>query len=355
MSKTRRFGSALASGAAAAGAVRVGRFYRSLAYATGQTERVVAVTSDGWRLSMARYQAVGTPKGVIVAGHGFAGSSLIWDLAPSASLARYAAAAGYDFYALDLRGRGRSWPASGPARDLHWSFDDFVFHDLPAATSTARERSRCDTVFWLGLEMSGQAIYAASISSTVEVAGAVTFGSPVRTPADAKVPGVTAAPKARRRGRVLFRAGAHHAGPILALLRSGQLESSFVPANVDPIVPARYLRHGVPNESTRLADQFTDWVANDTMRSMDHATIWADRLDEVRVPLMMWAATRDLQRPLPAVRRAFDAMGSTDKTFVEAGRSTGFSVDYGHDDLVAAKSSPTEVFPRIIEWIDRRV
>jgi predicted alpha/beta hydrolase len=345
----------LAFGTAAVGAAAwLRRFYRSLEPDTGESERVRAETDDGWRLSMGRYPAIGRRKGAVVAGHGFAGTSLIWDLAPEVSLARHIARAGYDFYALDLRGRAHSWPASGPTPQLQWSFDDFVFRDLPAAISTARSRSACDTVFWLGLEMSGQAAYAAAISATVDIAGSVTFGAPVRTPPDARVPGVTTAPTARRSGRVLFRAGARTAGPILARVRSRQLESSFVPRNVDWIVPARYLRHGVPDEATDLADQFGDWVRNDTMRSLDGRVVWADRLAEVRVPLMMWAAAHDLQRPASAVRHAFEAMGSGDKVFVEAGRAAGFSVDYGHDDLVAARTSPQEVFPKVIEWLDER-
>lgn len=332
------------------------RWLKSLDAPTGHDELVTAVTDDGWRLSMARYRAAGATKGVVVAGHGFAGSSLIWDLAPEVSLARHLASEGYDFYALDLRGRGRSWPGSGPSRDLAWSFDDFVFHDLPAAIGTAASTSESDNVFWLGLEMSGQALYAAQISGTLPLRlnGAITLGSPVVTPAGAKVPGVTAPPQARRKGRVMFRAGAHYAGPILALLRSKQLESSFVPANVDPFVPARYLRNGIPDESTLIADQFRDWVDNDTMRSLDRSVTWADQLAKVDLPLLMMAAARDLQRPPAGVKAAFDAMGSNDKTFIEAGRASGFSVDFGHDDLVAAKVSPHEVFPKIAAWLDER-
>jgi hypothetical protein len=51
------------------------------------------------------------------------------------------------------------------------------------------------------------------------------------------------------------------------LLESKQLESSFRPENVDPIGPARYLYNGVPDEATRLADQFADWIEHNTMRS----------------------------------------------------------------------------------------
>ena len=51
----------------------------------------------------------------IVAGHGFAGTRFIWDLTPETSLARYLSRAGYDFYTIDLRGRGRA--GRGPGRE----------------------------------------------------------------------------------------------------------------------------------------------------------------------------------------------------------------------------------------------
>lgn len=337
-----------------AGAARLAGFYRGLAPDTGEDERLFAETADGWRIAMYRYRAQGERKPFpVVAGHGFAGTRLIWDLAPDVSLARYLARAGYDFYAVDLRGRGESWPEGADRSSLQWTFDDFVDHDLPSALAAACTASGSDRAFWLGLEMSGQALYAAALSGTTDrLQGGITLGSPVLTPASAKVPGVTAPPRARRGGRVQFRAGAHHAGPVLALLRSRQLESSFRPTNVDPLVPARYLRHGIPDEATALADQFADWIANGTMRRRDQSECWSDRLGDLDLPLLVMAAAADLQRPASATKATFDALGSADKTYVEAGIASGFAVDYGHDDLVAARTSPSEVFPRIRAWLD---
>ena len=51
------------------------------------------------------------------------------------------------------------------------------------------------------------------------------------------------------------------------------------------------------------------------------------------------------------MKAAFDAFGSADKTFVRFGVAEGFSVDYGHDDLLAGLASPTEVYPRIAGWL----
>lgn len=343
-----------AAAAAAVGGTKLRRFYSELDFETGEDERIIAETSDGWEICLYRYAARGEPKPYpVVAGHGFAGSRLIWDLAPEVSLARFLADAGYDFYAVDLRGRGDSWPKVGSPADAEWSFDDFVHHDLPTAVAAACDRSGAEEAFWLGLEMSGQAYYASVISGTAQqVRGGITFGSPVLTPDDAKVPGITGPPQMRRNGRLLFRSATRYAGPVLAFMRSKQLEGSFRPVNTDPIVPARYLYNGIPDESTLIADQFTDWVSNDTMRSLDHETVWSDRVDEIDLPTLVMAAAKDLQRPAPGVEAAFKSLGSDDKTYIEAGTESGFSLDFGHDDLVTGRASPTEIFPKILSWLD---
>jgi pimeloyl-ACP methyl ester carboxylesterase len=317
-------------------------------------ELLRARTDDGWNLGVRRYQVPegADRRGVVVAGHGFAGSSLIWDLTPATSLARWLSERGWELFAVDLRGRGGSWPDSGPSKELQWCFEDVVRHDIPAAVELARATAGVDEVAWIGLEMSGQAIYAALVEGTVPaVRAAVTLGSPVLTPPEAKVPGVSSPPMLRRGGRVLFRPGAHHFGPILAALRSQQLASSFRPENVDPLVPARYLAHGVPDESVVLADQFRDWLDHAIMRSRDGGTVWSDRLGEIQVPLLLLAAAADLQRPPASVRDSVHLFSGTSAQFVEVGRAEGFALDYGHDDLVAARTSPREVFPLIEAWL----
>ena len=90
------------------------------------------------------------------------------------------------------------------------------------------------------------------------------------------------------------------------------------------------------------------------MRSRDGSRIYSDRLDEVRLPLLVLAAERDLQRPADSVREAFEAFGSADKTWGRAGMASGFRVDYGHDDLLAGRASPLEIFPRIRDWLVER-
>ncbi|MCL4414581.1 MAG: alpha/beta hydrolase, partial [Actinobacteria bacterium] len=286
---------------------------------------------------------------------GFAGTGLIYDLGPRWSLARYLAASGFDVFCVDLRGRRRSWPMEGPDPSLQWSFDDFVERDLPAAVDAACNAAGADSAFWLGMEMSGQMLYAAAISgTTTRVRGGITFGSPALTPPSAKVPGVTSAPRGRRGGRVPFRSGARPAGPILAYARSKQLDSSFRMAHTNPLPVARYFRNGVPDESLVLADQFRDWVTHGVMCSLDGSTVWSDHLDAVDLPLLLVAAAADLQRPPGAVEATANAIGGSDTTFVRAGKDHGFALDYGHDDLLVAEAAVADVFPLVRGWLVER-
>lgn len=347
---------ALGAAAVSASGASMRAWYRSFDWEGEPDERLRAETADGWRLSLARYRPRGTPRPYpLVLGHGFAGSSLIYDLGPTWSMARFLAESGFDVSCVDLRGRRQSWPAGGPANTLRWSFDDFVERDLPAAVDAACDAAGAESAFWLGMEMSGQAIYAAAISGTApRVRGAVTFGSPALTPPSAKVPGVTSAPRARRGGRVPFRAGARLAGPVLAYTRSVQLESSFRMAHTDPLPVSRYFRNGIPDESDVLADQFTDWVDNGVMRSVDHTTVWSDHLAEMHLPVLVMTAGADKQRPPEAVEETARALGSDDVTFVRAGVNEGFEVDYGHDDLLVCEPAAREVFPRVRDWLAER-
>jgi hypothetical protein len=116
-------------------------------------------------------------------------------------------------------------------------------------------------------------------------------------------------------------------------------------------VVARYFRNGIPDEATDLVDLFGEWIREGVMRRRDGSIVDSERLDEVTLPLLVMAAAHDLQRPAASVRAAFDGFGSTDKTFFMAGREGGCSIDFGHDDLLAGKASPDEIFPRIADWL----
>ena len=52
-------------------------------WVTGEDERHVAVTDDGWRLALYRYRGSGPP---VLCGHDLAGSRFIFDVHPDYSI-----------------------------------------------------------------------------------------------------------------------------------------------------------------------------------------------------------------------------------------------------------------------------
>ena len=74
----------------------------------------------------------------------------------------------------------------------------------------------------------------------------------------------------------------------------------------------------------------------------------------MQVGLVFQVHMGDVMADVQSKKWTFDHLSSTDKTFMVFGKSTGYQLNYGHCDLVWAKSAPTEIFPEIIHWLDPR-
>ena len=69
----------------------------------------------------------------------------------------------------------------------------------------------------------------------------------------------------------------------------------------------------------------------------------------------MIGGTADRIAPPERVKPYFDLAQSTDKTWIEAGVSQGFTHDYGHLDLTLGTNAPTEIHSLIATWLIDRV
>jgi hypothetical protein len=90
------------------------------------------------------------------------------------------------------------------------------------------------------------------------------------------------------------------------------------------------------------------------MLSADGRIDYSARLGEVIVPTLMVAGANDVISDVPSTRMTFDALGSADKALVVFSKANGHVADYGHCDLAWSRYAPREVFPVIIDWLDRR-
>src|SRR5262249_3588950 len=139
-----------------------------------------ATTDDGWQLALHRYRPVETSRRhPVVLCHGMGANHIGFDLAPEVSLSRRLAALGFDVDAVDLRGHGGSEPAKfrGPHR-WGFSFDDYLYRDVPAALAKVLATSGAPAVHWVGHSMGGILLYAqlAALGSAKLVSG-VAIGS----------------------------------------------------------------------------------------------------------------------------------------------------------------------------------
>ena len=71
-------------------------------------------------------------------------------------------------------------------------------------------------------------------------------------------------------------------------------------------------------------------------------------------PLLALSGAADRNDPPKGCRELMEESGSTDLRFVLLGRKNGFSMDYGHVEMVVSKAAQKEVWPLIAKWLDER-
>ena len=89
------------------------------------------------------------------------------------------------------------------------------------------------------------------------------------------------------------------------------------------------------------------------MLSADRKTDYAALLGRVKTPTLLVAGEGDIMSDIPSTELMYRALGSPDKDLMEFGKSHGQVADYGHCDLVWSRHAPREVFPRLIDWLDK--
>lgn len=74
-------------------------------------------------------------------------------------------------------------------------------------------------------------------------------------------------------------------------------------------------------------------------------------LGRITSPVLAISGTADEVDPTPGCERLLGHFASEDRRFVRAGREAGFSLDFGHPDIVASKAAAAEVWPLVGDWL----
>jgi pimeloyl-ACP methyl ester carboxylesterase len=299
-----------------------------------------APTRDGWSLAIGhRRPGAAARRPPVLLVHGIAQNRQAFDFGVERySVAAHLAAAGFDTFALDLRGHGGS--RRGPTS--RWNLDTYLAEDLPAALDAVRAATGSEQVLYVGhsqgaiLGMAACALYPERIRALVALAGPVHF--------DAQ-PRLAALVALRRLGlgahlRLLSRAVA----PFSGYWHPSLVELSINMRNVERPVYRRLLYNAIEDLQPGVVDQFAACIESDTFRSADGKVDYRALFPGCRQPALFLTGERDGIAPPAAVEAAFRGWGGP-KRFWVAGR------DYGHADVLLGRNAPEVVFPVVREFL----
>jgi pimeloyl-ACP methyl ester carboxylesterase len=314
-----------------------------------QDELRFADTRDGWRLAIARRapRAAARWPPVLLC-HGLSANRSSLDFGVERwSLSRALADAGFDCFAVDLRGHGASRPARRGA-PRGWTFDTYLAEDIPAALDEVRAATGAPQVLWVGHSQGALLGLVAAGLFPDRIAGVVALAPPTHFQVpDALRRYLRFAFLATGRGhRLLARAASPLGGRIHPALAQLAMNSR----NVDPRLYRQVMANVVEDVAPGVLRQFIQWARRDRFTSLDGTVDYRAGLARARQPALFVSGAGDLLVPPVAVRSGAEVWGG-EKEYWNAGREAGLSADYGHSDLIFGKRAPEEIFPRVAKWL----
>lgn len=304
-------------------------------------------TDDGATIAMGRY----LPKGErrieepVILCHGLGANRFTFDLTERYSLARRLAERGFEAWILELRGRGEA------GRSPSCSFDRQVDFDATAALRTVLATG-AKGVLWVGHSKGGLVALAhagKNVDSPIRAIAAL--GSPTSFEYQRRL---------KPFARVVRPLLAAPAVPIQHLARVAMwvpppawfMRYLVAVENLEPDIFKKALVNVGSDVSGGVGRQFLRWISSGSWRSLDETHDYTRGLQNIRAPTLLLGGTADLLAPPDAVAAAGKHLAGPVELII-AGRHTGFAVDYGHGDLMLGRSAPDELYPRVIEFLER--
>lgn len=318
---------------------------------------VYVVASDGWKLTMFhRKPSTRRFEEPVLLCHGLAANHRNLDFEPPWSLAAYLADAGFECFSVDWRGTGRSRTPPRGRRGTDYDIDDHIREDGPAFLKAALEQTGAKRAFWVGHSLGGLVGYAVAEGPAASLLkGVVTVGSPAffgypRFMANLLRAGRVLAWPFALRQRVMSVATAPFLGHVTLPLTDIVFNPKHIPAPQQRKIYAQV----ISSIGRKILIQFDDWLEHDVFRSFDGKIDYRAAMAEIRVPVLVTGGSADRLAPPGAVHRAYETLGSEDKTLMVFGPENGDQMEYGHGDLIFGERAPEEVFPRIRRWLEAR-
>jgi pimeloyl-ACP methyl ester carboxylesterase len=245
-------------------------------------------------------------------------------------------------------------PQSSERDFWNFCFDDHVHSDVPAIIAAVKAKTGVARVHWVGHSMGGMVVLAgAGFGITSELASLTCLGSPSRfewSVARTKLLAFLGSSAGWRRvplprmGRFAFLAALlvqwiSWRGPLNGRnVRLRDLLRGFV--NIPNYVSIGLMRQVRSWMQTKL---FIDRRGHDYLENYGQGAC----------PALFFAGTVDSVADPRSVYIGYERWGHADKKYLELGRAAGHKRDYGHTDLAIGERIQTEVFPDIVQWIDK--
>ena len=316
-------------------------FWRWRLHAPGREDELLRVrTGDGWSLAVGRRRPLGAPRlPPVLLVHGIAMNRQAFDFGVERwSLSAHLAAAGFDCFALDLRGHGGS--REGPPS--RWTLDTYLREDLPAALDLVRERTGSESVLLVGHSQGALLGMAACALYPERVRALVALAPPAHFHAQPKLTALIALRKIGL-GKHL-RALAWWAAPFSGYWHPSSFDLSLNLRNVEPYVLRRLLANGIEGLPPGVVDQFAACIADDSFCSCDRAVDYRAMFPRVKQPALFVSAEKDGLAPPDVVEAGYREWGGPKELW-----SCG--ADYGHTDVLLGRGAPEEVFPVVREFL----
>ncbi|MCZ7582929.1 MAG: lysophospholipase [Deltaproteobacteria bacterium] len=263
---------------------------------------------------------------------------------------------GYDVWVIDLPGNGMSVPGNWRRRDrFDATFDDYALRDAPAAIDYVLRETGARRTFWVGHSMGGMVAYSVAAGASADkIRGAVAIASPANLDHLRLLRAIAFVdfllkPLSRVHQVFLMRLLV----PFVRFLPSFALRPVIKRENADIATIKTVAANVLADVPVKLLRQFGRWV-REGRRTSDDGYDYQAALGDIRVPFLLLAGAGDVLAAPRSVEYAFERIASPDKTYHLFSTETGGLASYGHGDIMFGRHAPDEVFPRVVDWLDKR-
>jgi pimeloyl-ACP methyl ester carboxylesterase len=296
-------------------------------------------TDDGVGIALHRHPARGSRRRPVLLVHGLSANRFTFDF-PGRSFADYLANHGFDAWVLELRGAGQS------ERPRTFSVEHYVNYDLPAAVRAVREATGADQLHWMGHSLGGILLFAyACTAGEAELASGVTIGSAL----DYSKGGSTYArltflkPLIERLGGIPWGSLTHFIAPACGRFPNPVEAFNVCFDNLEPEHARRLHADCFERIPAALAASLLPLL---TTGVLEHTAEYRS----LALPVLMLGGSRDPQCSTGMVEATAADLKNAE-TFL-LGRSHGHPTDYGHFDMLIGKRATSEVWPRLLRWLE---